>query len=295
MRPALQLYSVRDFDEPLTTTLRRVAAAGFEGVEFAKRVKEADPAEVAATLEQTGLVPLAAHVEYRDLTGPDLEELLARYVVIGCRRLVVPHVPAWRFRSDRQLRAFAAELKALQATLAEHGFELWYHNQDHEFAPLVSGPLAAVLESSVVPSPATTVGTSLLRRLSPTVNVDRTGYGAFVKELGGDVGFEVDTGHLARVGYDPVAVIGAVADLGGSVRSVHLTDQTFEHAGKGVVPAPELLARIERAGEAAGAEWLVYEEDEPESPMAALERATDLLINRGATADTDDAPTAEAA
>ena len=42
-RTAVQLYTLRDVEGSLESLLERVAAAGFDGVEFAYRLPESDP------------------------------------------------------------------------------------------------------------------------------------------------------------------------------------------------------------------------------------------------------------
>lgn len=279
MRPAIQLYSLREFDEPLPMTLRRVAEAGFEGVEFAKRVVDADPEAVAATLEKTGLVPLAAHVGISDLTGENLDDLLETYEAVGCDALVVPHVSARRFRTAPQVESLVDELREVHETLAARGFELWYHNSHHEFQPPARGRTAAVLDSSLLKFPLSALADRLHRRVAGDTTIDGTAFADLVRGLApAGVGFEVDTGHVATAGYDPVAAVAAVDDLGGDLRSVHITDDTVA-AARERGHAPEALTeRIETTAGRHGADWLVYEEDHPDSALGALERGRTLVV-----------------
>lgn len=279
MRPAIQLYSLREFDEPLTMTLRRVAEAGFDGVEFANRVVDADAAEVAATLDKTGLVPFAAHVSYNDLTGPRLDELLETYETVGCDTLVIPHVSANRFRTENQVETLIEDLRDLQETLAERGFDLWYHNSHHEFDPPASGRTAAVLDSPKLKFPLSAVVDRLYRRSLDDVTIDETAYADLVRALAPvGVGFEVDTGHVTHAGYDPVAAVAAVSELGGDLRSVHVTDATVEAARERGLAPEDLVGRIDATADRHGGDWLVYEEDHPDSALGALERGRSLLI-----------------
>ena len=65
---AVQLFVLRDADKPLSAVLEDVASAGFDGVEFAYRLPEADVDAVVETLEQTGLEVAGAHVAIEELT-----------------------------------------------------------------------------------------------------------------------------------------------------------------------------------------------------------------------------------
>lgn len=72
MQTGINLFTLRDVDEPLPQVLERVAQAGYDGVEFLHRLPEADIDAVVETLEQTGLTVPGAHL------GPfiDLQEKL---------------------------------------------------------------------------------------------------------------------------------------------------------------------------------------------------------------------------
>ena len=88
---AVQLYSVRnDAAADLRATLEKVKALGYDGVEFAG-LHGNDPADIKKMCEEIGLVPISAHVPYRDMVK-DPEGVLSQYATIGCKFVVVPYL-----------------------------------------------------------------------------------------------------------------------------------------------------------------------------------------------------------
>ncbi|MDQ2072999.1 sugar phosphate isomerase/epimerase family protein [Haloarcula sp. NS06] len=124
----------------------------------------------------------------------------------------------------------------LEMLAAEFDRPLLYHNHDHEFVPLGDG----------------------------------TAFDALVDQT--TIGFEFDAGWAHAAGQDPAALIRR---LDGRVPVVHLKDMTADGEpttlGDGVVP---LQAVVDAAREA-GAEWLVFEHDNPEDPVDAIQAGID--------------------
>lgn len=237
VRAAVQLYSLRGLGEPVPALLRRVAGTAFEGVEFAG-LGETPAAAVAGALADAGLVAAGAHVGVDALEG-DLEATLATYDEAGCERLVVPYLPAERFADEAAVRETAARLDGLAARLDARGFELCYHNHDHEFAALDG----------------------------------RTAFDALAAATGDRVRFELDAGWARAAGQDPAALLDRLA---GRVPAVHLKDVADGRPvelGEGEVD----LAGCAAAARNAGADWLVYEHDDPRDPAASLVRGSETL------------------
>lgn len=294
----MQLYTLRDIDEPLPAIIERVADAGFEGVEFANRFHEADPDAVAAALAESDVEPIGAHVGLSELEN-NLDEHADRYAKIGCRTLVIPHISISHFRTERRILELAVRLNSVGETLADRGFDLVYHNQTHDFLPLagrsplspllVRDPPAADLLSrtpigSELPGKFTILSELIDDRLfqlreqyraRPEPPIDQTAFGRLVSETNSDVvSFEVDIGAVTAAGRDPVEVLECVDDR---LLNVHLKDvasgqgipgtgQRSVDPGAGEVdfqPAVDAAQRI-------GAEWFVYEHDDPDDPVATL-------------------------
>jgi sugar phosphate isomerase/epimerase len=125
-RVALMLYSVRqaaaaDFE----STLREVAAFGYEGVELFD-LHGHDPETVGAWLSELGLLAVGRHARLEDIETK-LPELAAEARVLGWRRLIVSWVDPSEL-DDSTL----ARLSAAASAVAARGLELGYHNHDAE-------------------------------------------------------------------------------------------------------------------------------------------------------------------
>jgi len=232
-RSAIQLYTLRNVDRPFTEVLELVADAGFEGVEFAYRVTEADTDEVLATLESTGLDVAGAHVGI-DQLEEDFEETVAYYDELGVEHVVVPWLDAEHFESVAAVEAAAARLATLADDLAERGMTLHYHNHDHEYTDLG----------------------------------EETGFDAFLDET--EFGIELDLGLALAAGDD---VVERLRSLGDRSRLVHLKDYDAAAGESVPVGEGDLdLDGIADAVADNDSEWLIYEY-EGADPLASLERA----------------------
>jgi len=164
----------------------------------------------------------------------------ARTVGNQVRTLDAPHIVLPYLDDDHFASESAVESTAtLLGMLAEDvDRSLLYHNHDHEFVPLGDGTAFDAL-------------------------VDRT-----------SIGFEFDAGWAHAAGQDPVALIRR---LDGRVPVVHLKDMTEDGdptaLGEGVVP---LQAVVDAAREV-GTEWLVFEHDDPEDPVDAIQAGIDAM------------------
>lgn len=286
-RSAIQLHTLRGIDEPLPETIRRVAGAGFEGVEFAGAFLEADPHLVREALDETGVEPVAAHAELRALEG-DLESVADRCRRVGCDRLVIPHLGAGHFRTTTHVDAIARRLDGLADRLDSHGLRLSYHTSKDPFLPLLDrfglGVPATLPSPGFVWEPVAEAVDLTVRGSDRTV--ETTGLARLASETD-DLTFEVDVGWAAAGGYDPVDVFGL---LGDRLSLIHVADvertRRFPPAFRSVSPGEGILDldRILRASRETGVGWLVFEDDHPSDPEAAvyrgratLERSTDRL------------------
>jgi sugar phosphate isomerase/epimerase len=125
-RIALMLYSVRraaadDFE----TTLRDVAALGYEGVELYD-LHGHEPAAVAGWLQELGLAVCGRHAGLETIETR-LPELAAEAQLLGWRRLVI----AWIDPAQLDTATLARIATAASAVAAQ-GLELGYHNHDAE-------------------------------------------------------------------------------------------------------------------------------------------------------------------
>ncbi|WP_418286821.1 sugar phosphate isomerase/epimerase family protein [Halorubrum sp. DTA46] len=239
---AVQLYTVRSVDEPLPELLDRVGAAGFDGVEFAYRVRDAPTADVLAALDRNELAVASAHVPIESLED-DYEATLEFYDALGADTLVVPWLDPEEVESEAAVDAAADRLNALVDRHAATGssVRLAYHNHDQEFQTVDGAP-------------------AMERLLARTD--DR-------------LGFEIDVGWAQVGGADPVALIDRYA---GRITHVHVADVDVDRGesvalGDGDVDLDAVVASARRAD----AEWLVYEHDDPKDPVESIERGARKL------------------
>jgi len=251
---AIQLHTLRDVEESLPALLERVASAGFEGVEFAFRVGDADENDVAEALGDFDLQAVAAHVPIERLED-DASGAAAVYREFGCEALVVPHLDAEYFRTREDVDRAADRLTAVDDALPP-GIDLLYHNHDHEFVE-VDPDARAVSDAS-----------------SPAPHEGYTAYEALVDAAHDRIGFELDVGHAARAGVDPVELLARIGDR---VRLLHLTDVDLDAdedvpLGEGDVD----LAACAREFRERGGRWLVYEYEGP-TPLGTIEGAAEFV------------------
>lgn len=239
VRTAIQLYTLRDLQGGLPTILRRVGETDFDGVEFAG-FGETSPHEAACVLEEVGLDATSAHVGIEALED-DPGDVCDTCTALGCERVVVPYLDESHFETAAAVRETATRLTDLAVRLAERGLALGYHNHDHEFVDLADD--------------------------------DRTAFELLIDETDDSLLIELDVGWAAAAGHDPLALLER---LGGRVPLVHIKDVADGRPvelGDGEVDVDACAA----AARDAGAEWLIYEHDEPIDPAASLERGAQTL------------------
>src|SRR6266567_3367508 len=179
----LQLYTVRDqTEQDFAATVRRVAAMGYAGVEFAG-YGNLSAQEMSALLAETGLKAASTHVALHALEQ-DFERELNYCLEIGTSFLIVPWIgEAWR--NANGARRLGERLNEFGRRSLEQGVTLGYHNHDFEFAPASGGTFLDHFLASTDPS--------------------------LVK-------LELDTYWAAFAGIDPIALIRQQAER---VRLIH--------------------------------------------------------------------------
>jgi sugar phosphate isomerase/epimerase len=244
-RSAINLYSVRELDEPMADVLDRVAAAGYDGVQFSGGLRDATPAEAAAKLDEHGLDPAPVHVGAEDLEE-DLAATLETYRdTIGCGGAVISSLPGEAFETAEAVDATADRLTDLAATLDDEDWSLGYHNHDREFDDVGRE-------------------TALARFLDHSEGV----------------GVELDVGWALVGGTDPVEFIERYGDR---IDVLHMKDMDvdagprgdYRELGEGDVD----LQAVTDAGRAAGVEWFIYEHDMPEDPAASIDTGGKVLAD----------------
>ena len=237
-RTAINLWSVRDLDEPMADLLERVADAGYDGVQFSGGLRDATAADARDLVDDLGLDVTAAHVGIEQQED-DLVEVCSTYETVGCDGLVVPWLPPEEFETRDHADAVADRLVRLADRLANRGLDLHYHNHDQEFTDVGGEPAFDVL-------------------------LDRT-----------DVRIELDVGWVAAGGYDPASYLERIGARG---PLVHMKDMDVDtgtpvEIGEGDVDMQSCAG----AARDAGAEWFIYEHDHPDDPAASIDHGAAFL------------------
>jgi sugar phosphate isomerase/epimerase len=239
---AINLYSVRELDEPLFDVLDRVADAGYDGVQISGGVAalgDATPGDVAAKLDAVGLDPVPPHVGMGELEDDRESVVEAFRDELGCAGVVIPAVDDEHFADAGRVDAFADRLDELAAALASADLGLHYHNHDFEFVDLG----------------------------------DETAYDRLVDRT--DASMELDVGWAQVGGEDPVAL---VRDLGDQLdlvhmKDMHVADRAFAELGAGDVD----VQGVADAARDVDADWLIYEHDDPPDPAASIVTGAEVL------------------
>lgn len=242
MQLGVQLYTLRDLDEALPETIRRVAELGYDGVQFAG-FGDASPASIRDALDDTGLEVAGAHVGIGDIEDRT-DEIIADHEAVGCSGLVVPSYERAAFETAAGAREAGERIAAAGDRLAEDDCSIHYHNHTFEFTP-ANGHTAFDVFADAAPG----------------------------------VGIEVDTGLANHAGVDPVALLDRYADR---VEFVHLTDSDpsrddvdTRHMDLGA-GAIDLQACVDVA-RAGGAEWLLFEHGLTDDPVASSKGAIETM------------------
>ena len=283
---AFQLYSVRSHRASLPDIIRRVAANGYDGVEFADRFRQESPDSVAAALDETGLAPVAAHADLSTIEAAvaGKDDLFDRCATVGCDRLVVPHLDSRHFRTREAVDALADRLTDTAAALDERGLELGLHNDRRWLYPLLPDGVATLIDATPIPDGVAAYiqeagrrvrarDTGLVPQRSPCWHlVERNDSDA--------IWFELEVAELRAGGVDPTDILSLVGDR---AEMLHLRDvapgpgigeyRNVPH-GDGVVD----LRRVLEAADDADVGWVVYENEldrPPEEKIVGWRRVVD--------------------
>jgi sugar phosphate isomerase/epimerase len=241
MRIGINLFTLRDIDEPLPDVLECVAEAGYDGIEFLHRLPDANETEIIRTLDRTGLAVPGAHLgPFTELSElpEELEQTIDLYDAVGCEALAVS-IGEEQLDSRRSVRKTVTRLEALADRAAERDIEFLYHNHHWEFRPLAgTTPFDILLDS-----------------------------------LDERVGVELDVGWVAAGGDDPVERIHSLGDRLSILHVKDVAQKASVEVGTGDV---DLAACID-AARAEGVEWFIYEHDEPDDPLDSLDCGVEFL------------------
>ena len=269
---AVQLYSVRDeMEKDFYGTIKTMKEIGYDGVEFAGLFGK-NPDEIKAFCEEIGIVPISAHVPYYDmLENP--EAVLADYVKIGCKYVVVPYLTEECRPGTEGFAATVAGIRKIGEAAKTMGIQLLYHNHDFEFVK-IDGEYALDVLYSTVPA-------DLLKTEIDTcwVNVAGVNPAEYLEKYEGRApvvhlkDFKKVEGKQGKL-YE---LIGIEDEAGEDEDEDAFS---FMPVGHGMQDMPEILSACEKAG----AEWVVVEQDNPakgDTPVNSVTLSREYLKTLG--------------
>jgi sugar phosphate isomerase/epimerase len=237
-RIGVQLYTVRsEMQKDLEGTLDRVAAIGYQEVEFAGYFGRT-PDQVRTALSHAGLTAPGAHVGYDDVTGERWPAMVDAAHAIGHEFIICAWIDEPQRRTVADWQRVAERLNAAAAVAKRGGLRFGYHNHNFEFAP---------------------VG-----------NSGQIGYDLLL--AGTDcalVAMEMDLYWITDGGGDPLAYF---AKYPGRFPLVHVKDMLhppkgpMADAGAGGIDFARIFARATEAG----IEHYFVEYDNPPDPFASI-------------------------
>lgn len=138
---ACQLYSVRkSLARDFEGTMREVAAAGYEGVEFYGSLSRWSPEQISAICAETGLKVIGWHSGIDDFSPENIKNTIAHHKAIGNKTMVIPGLPAEMTASAAAWHRTAERFNEIVKILREEGMYTGYHNHYIEFA-LIDGEM----------------------------------------------------------------------------------------------------------------------------------------------------------
>lgn len=266
---AVQVYSVRgDASEDLKGTLKKIKDMGYDGVEFAGLYGHTG-AEVKEMCEELGLVPISAHVPYLDMIK-DPHGVLSTYAEIGCKYVAVPHLTPELRPGTENFPFVVKTIGNLGEVAKELGIQLLYHNHTFEFITLNGKYGLDILYETV---PEELLKTEIDVCWVKVAEVDPAGY---IEKYSGRAPIVHLKDYVGEKSENMFELIG-VENKPAPKRPSNFE---FRSLGEGRQSFPEIL----KASEAAGAEWVVVEQDKPTpglTPMECIKLSRDYLKSLG--------------
>jgi sugar phosphate isomerase/epimerase len=240
----VQLYTVREaLKHDFKDTVRKIAAMGYQGVEMAGDFGGMTAGELRGFLDDLGLRVIGGHIGMNTLTEGKWEATLEDYKTLGASYLGVAGVGP-DLRTEAGVAHMCEHFNTAGALSQKYGITKIYHNHDFEFKTrLASGTMYDALLAGTDPK---------------------------------TVKFEVDSYWVTYAGHDVQALLGRMKNR---APLIHIKDMTrddrrfFEIVGEGSMDFDAVLS----AGDAAGADWYIVEQDQ--CPKGELESVAASMHN----------------
>lgn len=271
LKVGLQLYGVRDhMEKDVAATLRAIKEIGYDFVEFAGYFGVEAP-EMKAILDEIGLTAISAHQAYESILA-DPAYYINYYHTLGIRFSAIPWMPAEKQKGAEDYAQTIADITRAGKLLREAGVTQLYHNHDFEFETF-DGKLKLEWLYESVPA-------EFLQTEIDSCWVHYAGYDPckIIAKYAG----RAPIVHLKDyIGEQKGGPVYALIDADGKAmdKSEVVSDFRFAPLGTGKQNMPEIL----RAAEAAGAQYVVVEQDESyeEDSIASAKKSRDYLNSLG--------------
>jgi len=250
MRIGIQLYSLRnELAADFEGTLKAVHDMGYDCVEFAG-LYDKSVEEIKSLCAKYDLLPISAHVSIAEMQT--VEGIFDTYKQIGCRFVALPYLPEELRPKNGDSGNLLKTVRELCEKAKAAGLQMIYHNHDFEFVRLPNGKY--LLDEMYESIPADLLETELD---TCWVNVGGEDPCEYLKKYTGRAhivhlkdfykkGMKVE-GMYELIGIKPTEAASADEDFG------------FRPVGHGMQNMPAII----KAAEAAGAEYLIVEQDRP--------------------------------
>jgi sugar phosphate isomerase/epimerase len=232
----VQLYSVRaECAKDLPGTIAKVAAMGYDGVEFAGYYNYSAK-DLRKILDDNGLKCCGTHTQMDTLSDANLEATIEFNKTLGNQYLIVPWLQASGDNPRQIWLGYAKRFNELAEKVSVHGMVVGYHCHAHDFHAV----------NGEVP------------------------WDILFGNTGKHVVMQMDTANCMAGGADPVKYLRKYP---GRSLTVHLKEHSATNPnailGEGDVPWDEVFAVCETIG---GTEWYIIEEEKDVyPPLEAIE------------------------
>ncbi len=260
----VQVYSVRDAaSADLYDTLKKIKSMGYDGVEFAGLYGHT-PDEIKKWCLEIGLTPISAHVPFVDMLK-DPMGVLRQYAEIGCKYVAVPYLIS-EHRPEHENFPYIVEFIGILCKTAKAlGMTMLYHNHDFEFVKVNEKYALDILYDTI---PAELLQTELD---TCWVNVGGEDPSEYIKKYSGRAPVVHLKDFAGEKSDDMYELIGIEKKA-----PTRPSGFEFRPVGKGNQDFPSIL----EAAKAAGAEWVVVEQDQATmglTPLESIKTSIDYL------------------
>lgn len=258
---AIQLFSVRDeMAQDFEGTIKKIAELGYDGVEFAGLFGKSGK-EVNDICKKYNINPISAHVGYGELIN-DPEGVVKAYADAGVKYIAIPALGEELRPGGPDYGSFKEGMTMLAGVMKKYGIKLCYHNHDFEFNKLNDEYLIDIMYRDL--------GPEIVEPEFDTcwVNIAGENPAEYIKKYSGRISV-VHLKDFMLFGEKPEQMYELLGVNEGSLKKQARPTFEFRPCGYGAQDFKAIVA----ASEAAGASWLIVEQDNPSMDKAPIECA----------------------